>query len=382
MDPAVIQQMMEGQNAALAQMQQQLQHQQAAAAQQQAVLLQHLQHMEQQLAAARPAPPAAPVVALAPVVAQHASRPDRPRLSAPAKYAGGGPALDQWLNEMARQFDFYLMTDDGERIRYATVNMEGAAYDWWTHLAAAARPATWALLEAALRTRFQPVNSAELARAKLLALTQGKRSVQDFVDAFRRIVIRMPNMHEEDQLFQFLRGLRPELAQMIRVQGAATLSAAIDMAVRMGAMHDLGARGGALYSHPSGAPGGASGAHAPMELDAIEGLEAETVAGEGNNNESVNITRAQLHHLLNAMRDSRGAGAGRGGGAGANRGGGGRSFGGRGLPSIPGMTPAQVKEYMDDGKCFTCGSKEHRSRQCPKNKGNVAGATNPSQRAN
>ena len=145
------------------------------------------------------------------------------------------------------------------------------------------------------------------------------------------------------------------------------------MAVRVGALHDLGARGGALYTGHSGAHGSSSSAHAPMELDAIEGLEAETTGGEGDDGESVTITRAQLHHMLNAMRDSRSAGASRGGGAGANRGGGGRSFGSRGLPSIPGMTPAQVKEYMDDGKCFTCGSKEHRSRQCPKNKGNAAG---------
>jgi hypothetical protein len=58
---------------------------------------------------------------------------------------------------------------------------------------------------------------------------------------------------------------------------------------------------------------------------------------------------------------------GRRGGGGSN--GGGRrqpQQRGRGLPVIPHLSPEQVKAYMDAGKCFGCGSNDHRSRQCPK----------------
>ena len=114
-----------------------------------------------------------------------------------------------------------------------------------------------------------------------------------------------------------------------------------------------------------------SGFHAPMELDNIEGLEADTSAAP--------ITRAELQQLvLNAVREGRGTQEGHsthgthgkhskhgkhnahGSRAGAG--------GFRALPIIPHLTPDQVTEYMAAGKCFGCGAKDHSSRGCPKRK--------------
>ena len=102
-----------------------------------------------------------------------------------------------------------------------------------------------------------------------------------------------------------------------------------------------------------------------MELDAltaIEGLERETgEAGEqAATGSAAPVTQAQFQQLLNAMREQRGRGAG------------GKPAGfdprDRRLPKVTGLTPGQVKEHMDNGKCFGCGSKEHMSRSCPKKK--------------
>jgi hypothetical protein len=162
-------------------------------------------------------------------------------------------------------------------------------------------------------------------------------------------------MGEDDRLFQFLRGLRPAISTQLRMQGVTLMEQAISAAVRVGSMLEMGSALAVSVPTPSAA------APAPMELDAmlsgVEGLEPETQGSSSSSTDTV--TRAELHKLLNAMREDR-----RGAGAGHNKGGG--SYQPRGLPRVQGLTPEQVKAYMDAGKCFTCGGSDHRSRQCPK----------------
>ena len=355
MDPALA--------AALQQMQAQLQqqHQQDLAALQ--------QQMQQQLhaaaaaaaqAAAQPAPHPAAAHVAAPAAAP---RIDRPRLAAPPPYDGRAATLDDWLSTLARQFAWYgaSMQADDERIRFATSHLQGPAWEWWD-TQGAGRPTTWTGVQDALRRRFQPVNSAELTRAKLLALTQGKASVHEYVDSFRRLLVRVPSMSEDDRLFQFLRGLRPSIATQLRVQGVVKLDAAIELAVRVGSLQDLG-MGAAATSSASAS----SAAHSPMELDAmlegVEGLEKETGTAGASSSADGPVTHAELRQLLNAMRDERA------GGAGATNANNRARFGqGRGPPRIAHLTPDQVREYMDAGKCFGCGSKDHQSRQCHRRK--------------
>ena len=78
-------------------------------------------------------------------------------------------------------------------MRLPTSVLAGDAWDWWAHLGAAA-PAGWTALVDALRARFQPVTSAETARAKLASLAQGKASVNEYISAFRRLLVAVPTM--------------------------------------------------------------------------------------------------------------------------------------------------------------------------------------------
>jgi len=190
----------------------------------------------------------------------------------------------------------------------------------------------------------------------------------------------IPNRAEEDNVFQFIRGLRTTTATHLTVQGVSTLDAAIIMAARVGGLAER-AGGAAAPSNEHTAHGGAHGG-APA-LNNIEGLDEDAEDTKG--------IRAELHQLLNAMREQRyGGGRGGGGGSGGlggfggHRGGGGAGGSDRphGRPVIRGMTDAQVLEYMENEKCFACGNKGHRSRQCP-NKGKRgqeggAGAGRPS----
>jgi hypothetical protein len=287
-------------------------------------------------------------------------RASAPRIPPPPPFDGRAAKLDSWLLDLEGQYDFYAMGQDAERLRLATGFLAGAARDWWVHTDAAARPTSWANFVASLRKEFQPVTSAETARAKILALSQGKASVNEYIAAFRRLLIAVPDMAESDRLFQFTRGLRPQIAMQLRMQGVATVDAAITAATRIGSAGELA--GLSAFGHLGGAP---------MELDSIEEWSQTSDASDTSSHSSrVSKLEENMQEMLAYMREqrtggssssSRGGLAPRGGSSSANH----RL---RGLPRIPHLSPNEVKEYMDAGKCFGCGSKEHQSRQCPKRK--------------
>ena len=303
-------------------------------------------------------------------LAPHAGAGPQPRFAAPTTFDGRAGTLDAWKADMLRQFAWYNTAADAARIRVASAHLKDAAGDWWTSLAANARPITWVALVAALEARFQPINSAELARSQLYALVQGKKTINEYVDSFRRLLGRLTDaagnidMAASDQLQHFRKGLRPSIALQIDMQGITTLDAAINLAVRVGSRIDMAS------SSSSSGSSSSSSHHAPMELDNIEGLESDTTATDAAD---APITRAEMKLMLAAMQDTRrAAGASGSSSRGSNGSRNNRhvrfSSGQSRFPTVPHLTPEQVKEYMDAGKCFGCGSHDHRSRQCPKRK--------------
>ena len=323
--------------AAMHQMQAQMQQQAQLVAQLQQQMLQH-QPVQQ--------PPQ-------PLQPPAANRPAAPRIPNPPLYDGRATALDDWLSALRQQFRWYdaSMAADADRLRFGTTHLKGSALDWWEQLGATA-PVTWADFETALRARFQPVTSAESARSKLLALTQGKSPVNDYITTFRRLVVAVPDMSEADRLFQFTRGLAPPIAMQLRVHGVATIDAAISMAARVGSLVELAPPHARLA-----VPAAAAASSNDMDLSNVEGLDGETSSAEG----SAPVTQAQLQAMLNAMRNERAS----------NRSKESKS-GGKDVAGAIGkrfkLTPEQVREHFDKGQCFNCHSTEHSSRNCPKPK--------------
>lgn len=282
-------------------------------------------------------------------------------------YKGSQATLDDWLSLLSKQFRWYQLAGaehDAERIRLAELYLEGAALDWWNQrIAAHGAGGSWEAFVHALRERFQPVSAADSARVRLDKLRQDKLSVNDYVSAFRRLIIDIPSMDAQSQLHAFLRGLRPALALKLREQTIPDVNAAIERASRIDNAQAIYASA-AASSSSSAAP-----AHSPMDLDAmlvdgIEGLERDTEGNDADGAADAPITRREFQQLLNAMQDKRRGPAAPAGGKGAR---GGR-FQPRGPPRIPHLTEEQVKEYMAAGKCFGCGSTDHSARACPKRK--------------
>jgi len=300
---------------------------------------------------------ASAAAAAAAVAAAAAAARPLPRPAMPASYKGSAAGLDSWLAKLEQLFSWqrYGASDDAHKIQLAVMCLDGPALDWWSTLST--KPAAWddanqTSFVQALRARFQPITSADAARAKLYALQQGRLPVQDYISSFRSLLPKVPDMGEADRLFQFLRGLQPQISAQLRMQNVLTVEAAVQMAARIGSFKELQGAGS------SSAAASSDAMDLSAMLEGVEGLEAET--GDAP------VTRSELQMLLAALQESRRAKGGAGGAAGGNR----RalSFQRGGLPRIEHLSQEQVKEYMDAGKCFGCGSTEHRSRQCPKRK--------------
>jgi hypothetical protein len=325
MDPAV--------SAAFLQMQQQMQQMQQQHAQ---------QILQLQNAAA-----VAQAAAAAPAARAHGGM----RLLPAAHYDGNKPPLDDWFASMRKQFDWYAINTDAGRIGIGAAHLDGPAFEWWDH-PTGALPATWAAFEAALRTRFQPITSAETARMKLFGLTQGRSSINDYVAAFRRLLVSVPNTDAETTLFQFLRGLNDKTREHIRSQGISTLDAAINMAVRVG----------------TPMPSSGASSSAAMDLSALLAA-VQTSPDAAPSEEPVTLAM-----VLAAIQQSKGPV--RSHGAGSSRGAQGASGGVSGprpLPRIKGFSEDKVRKYMEENRCFGCDKIGHGSRECPLRKVDAAG---------
>jgi hypothetical protein len=109
--------------------------------------------------------------------------------------------------------NYYNTTDESQRILSCAGQLRSSALDWWDNMPAVEKSAITSLdsFAAALRARFHPINNAMSARIALDALHQGAHSVNDYISHFRRLIIAVPTMSEEDRVHQFIRGLRRDL---------------------------------------------------------------------------------------------------------------------------------------------------------------------------
>lgn len=288
------------------------------------------------------------------------SRGVEPRMQSPPQYDGrtaGG--VDVWLRELRKQFEWYgvSMQTDAQRIRFGGAHLSGIALDWWESIEAT-RPATWVAFGDVLRARFQPVNSADAARAQLDKLRHGSNQlVHEYTVEFRRLLTALPKMEEGDRVYRYVSGLQPRLSGLVRLQGPTNLADAIAFAARVdgtmmpsesgsGASRAQGSSSSSSSSTGSSSHGGSSGgvmgsaaagSESAMDLNAVWSI--------------VNTIREnQARDLmeLNALRSAMGQGAG-------------------GAPParLPFVTNVQIQERRDKNACFACGKVGHRKIDCP-----------------
>jgi Retrotransposon gag protein len=310
------------------QMQQQLQQQQ-----------QQQQQLHAQLAAAQSSavPAAAPAVGGKSVV-----KPKPPSTFIAADKVG---ELDQWEREMRYQFAAYgaSLASEPARIAFAVSYLGPVPLQWWDANPTHQQVSTWEEFVKLLRARFRPVHAARQARTELFKIKQApSQSAGAYAARFQELLVSLPDMHVDDQVFLFIRGLLPALKRRVGDKEFATLSAAINAAVQSEGLYGV-QTADESPTHDAAATDGHY-----MDLNAISGGDGSGQRGrDAFKFGSMAAELIDLKEQLFALRSSAG-----GSGAAGSR--------------IAGLTKQQIDERLRAGLCLRCGSSDHFKRDCPR----------------
>jgi hypothetical protein len=106
---------------------------------------------------------------------------------------------------------------------------------WWDTFSVAVRDATWAEFEAAFREHHVPLGIVQLKEEEFRELTQGGRSVSEYVHKFTELARYAPDdvIIEAKKMARFLKGLRPELKTILASQGFLSFSHLSNKAIQV-----------------------------------------------------------------------------------------------------------------------------------------------------
>ncbi|CAI7733187.1 unnamed protein product [Closterium sp. NIES-53] len=134
----------------------------------------------------------------------------------------------RWLFQMEEYLSL-CHVNQAEWARHAGMMLQGAAATWWQSCHAAI--STWEEFSASLRINFEPVNAIERARDNLAELRQ-HRSVAEYINRFRELVLEIPDIPAAEQIDKFKHGLKPKIRTEVELRGATTLDEMIRVAER------------------------------------------------------------------------------------------------------------------------------------------------------
>nr|ABB47133.2 retrotransposon protein, putative, Ty3-gypsy subclass [Oryza sativa Japonica Group] len=103
-----------------------------------------------------------------------------------------------WLHAIEKKLDLLQCTDQ-EKVSFASHQLHGPASEWWDHFRlnrTTAEPITWLELTAAFRKTHIPSGVVSLKKKEFRSLTQGSRSVTEYLHEFNRLARYAP----EDKL--------------------------------------------------------------------------------------------------------------------------------------------------------------------------------------
>jgi hypothetical protein len=326
--------------AVIGQLQQQLQAQQIQLEQQQKqqiLLTQHAQQQQQQQN--QISPPSLSSTFNSSSVGRLLVKPKPPSTFNAGEKVG---ELDQWEREMRYQFVAYgaALSAARQQIAFAVSYLGSVPLQWWDADPSHQHVQSWEEFVALLRGRFRPVHAAKQARTELFRIVQGSsQTAGAYASRFQELLVSLPDMHVDDQVFLFIRGLQPKLKRRIGDREFASLSVAINAAVQSEG----------LYGIQSGESSEASPA-------------SHTQSDSSSDMEDVNAMRLKLAAMelqLTAMH------------YGAARSNTSNRHGERSIRDdrrsgwVTGVSQEQVASRRANGECIRCGSKKHFKNNCP-----------------
>jgi hypothetical protein len=106
----------------------------------------------------------------------------------PPTFAGSSNPLDadDWLRTIKRKLEA-IGCPENQRVQLATHQLFGMALSWWDTFSTTVRDATWAEFEIAFREHHVPQGIVQLKEDEFRELTQGGRSISEYVHKFTEL---------------------------------------------------------------------------------------------------------------------------------------------------------------------------------------------------
>nr|AAV31274.1 putative polyprotein [Oryza sativa Japonica Group]AAV31378.1 putative polyprotein [Oryza sativa Japonica Group] len=141
-----------------------------------------------------------------------------------------------WLHAIEKKLDLLQCTDQ-EKVSFASHQLHGPASEWWDHFRlnrTTAEPITWLEFTAAFRKTHIPSGVVSLKKKEFRSLTQGSRSVTEYLHEFNRLARYAPEdvRNDEERQEKFLEGLNDELSYPLMTGDYSDFQKLMDKAIR------------------------------------------------------------------------------------------------------------------------------------------------------
>ena len=281
-----------------------------------------------------------------PVFATAQWRPKEP----PAFTGNANDDVYLWTS-LLRQYFVFMNGTARQEVAFAATLLRGAAHEWYMGYERRngnQPPRDWPTMMQAILDRFGSNIRSQEAQARLLTISQGKRSVREYTSEFETLLGRMSTRDEATWKNMYVWGLQPHLARAVALKYPTTIAQAAG--------------------------------HAEETELAIKASQRPTLGGQGARTATVISGRGGSQtggpRIFGQNRGRNNAGNQRGGRGTGGRRGGGWNRGRQGGVSTQGRAGVQ---------CYTCGQYGHYSAQCPRSastSGSNASAQSVNQRSN
>ena len=169
-----------------------------------------------------------------------------------------GAATDDvylWTS-LVKQYFVFMCGNAHQEVAFAATLLRGAAHEWY--LGYEKRngnrpPQDWPTLMQAILKRFGSNIRAQEAHAKLLTVSQGKRSVRDYTSEFETLLGRLSTRDEDTWKRMYVWGLQPHLARAVALKYPTTIAQAaghaeeIELAIKASQRPNLGLSGSTCH---------------------------------------------------------------------------------------------------------------------------------------
>ena len=177
------------------------------------------------------------------------------RIPQPQRFKGNreGPKVLEWAHQATTYLKAAGLDQTEVGVWHISSFLEGDAAVWWRLQCdridrgawGALMPANWDEFKRQLLEQFKIFNHVTDIRDQYTALRQ-TASVSAYITKFRSLVVELPEEPEEHQVYQFLKGLKPEIQARTRTHKPATLAMAMDIADEADRAHYHAYRGSAM----------------------------------------------------------------------------------------------------------------------------------------